>query len=187
MYYCTNKLACELTLRDALTAGGKRKENLQLHVSGIWIPNPIPLWLPSTEQSDFRQSARRTRSDVNKHWKTRAKGNDVITSVISANQHFASTFPMQILKFQRRSCKLSFLFPRRRQNALESLLACYKLICSSDFLMRVSLVLFFHFRIMQLKKWLVLKDVQLKSLVYQRCNAKPWILVLNTFALSLLK
>ena len=53
--------------------------------------------------------------------------------------------------------------------------------------MRVSLVLFFHFRIMQLKKWLVLKVVQLKSLVDQRCNAKPLILVLNTFALSRLK
>ena len=29
---------------------------------------------------------------------------------------------MQIFKFQRRSCKLSFLFPPRRQNATESLL-----------------------------------------------------------------
>ena len=29
---------------------------------------------------------------VNKHWKTHAKGNDIITNVISANQHFASTF-----------------------------------------------------------------------------------------------
>ena len=38
-------------------------------------------------------------------------GNDVITKDISANQHFASTFAVQIFKFQRRSCKLSFLFP----------------------------------------------------------------------------
>ena len=29
--------------------------------------------------------------------------------VISANQHFASTFSMQVFKFQRPSCKLSFL------------------------------------------------------------------------------
>ena len=29
---------------------------------------------------------------TNKHWKTHAKGNDIITYVISANQHFASTF-----------------------------------------------------------------------------------------------
>ena len=51
-----------------------------------------------------------TSANVNKHWKTRAKGNDVITKVISANQHFASTFSMQISKFQRRSYKL-FLSP----------------------------------------------------------------------------
>ena len=40
-----------------------------------------------------------------------AKGNDVITNVISPNPHFASTFSMQIFKFQRRSFKLSFFFP----------------------------------------------------------------------------
>ena len=31
-------------------------------------------------------------ANVSKHWKTRVKGNDDITNVISANQHFASTF-----------------------------------------------------------------------------------------------
>ena len=36
---------------------------------------------------------------VNKHCKTRAQVNDVITNVISTNQHFASTFLMQIFKF----------------------------------------------------------------------------------------
>ena len=40
-----------------------------------------------------------------------AKGNEVITNVISTNQHFASTFSMQIFKFKSRSCNLSFLFP----------------------------------------------------------------------------
>ena len=33
-----------------------------------------------------------TSANVNKHWKTGAKGNDVITDFISANLHFASTF-----------------------------------------------------------------------------------------------
>ena len=48
--------------------------------------------------------------NVKNTWKhAHAKGNDVITNVISANQHFASTFSMQIFKFQRRSCKISFL------------------------------------------------------------------------------
>ena len=74
--------------------------------------------------TDFCLSARaETNANVNKRWKRRAKGNDVFTNVISANQHFASTFSMQILKFQRRSCKLSSLFPPRRQNSTESLLA----------------------------------------------------------------
>ena len=52
-------------------------------------------------------------------------GNDVITKDISANQHFASTFGVQIFKFQRRSCKLSFLFSPRHQSAPESLLEGY--------------------------------------------------------------
>ena len=49
--------------------------------------------------------------NVSKHWKTRNKHNDVIADVIPTNQHFAWTFSMQIFKFQRCSCKLSFLFP----------------------------------------------------------------------------
>ena len=58
----------------------------------------------------------------------RHKGNDVITNVISANQHFASTFSMQIFKLQRRSCKLSILFPPRRKSAPEILLAGYTVL-----------------------------------------------------------
>ena len=51
----------------------------------------IPCGSRSTEVSDFRQSARSgNERECNKHWKTSAKGNDVISNVISANQHFAS-------------------------------------------------------------------------------------------------
>ena len=51
----------------------------------------IPCGSRSTELSDFRQSARSgNERKCNKHWKSRAKGNDVISNVISANQHFAS-------------------------------------------------------------------------------------------------
>ena len=67
---------------------------------------------------------------VKNTWKqVRAKGNDVITNVISANQHFASTFSMQIFKFQRRSCKISLLFPPHLQSISESLLAGYSAAC----------------------------------------------------------
>ena len=64
-------------------------------------------------------------ANVNNTQKTRTKRNDVITNVISANLHFTSTFSMQIVKFQRRNSKLSFLFPHRLQKAPESLLAGY--------------------------------------------------------------
>ena len=54
------------------------------YVSGIWIPPPIPLWLPVNWAVRFLPIS----TNVNKHWKTCAKGNDVITNVISVNQHF---------------------------------------------------------------------------------------------------
>ena len=53
------------------------------------------------------------------------KGNDFITDVISTNQRFS----MRIFKFQRLSCKLSFLFPSHRQRTQESLFAGYVLVC----------------------------------------------------------
>ena len=94
------------------------------YVSGIiWIPPSIPLRLHvnwAVNQSE-RQSVWTGKStNVNKYWTTRAKGNDVITDVISTNQHFASTFSMQISKFQRHNCKLSFLFLPHCQSAPES-------------------------------------------------------------------
>ena len=98
---------------------GKRACN---YVSGILIPPPITLRLPVDCQISANQREAETSANVNKHWKIRAKGNDAITSVISAKQHFASLFSMQIIKFQRRSCKISFLFPPHRQSAPESLL-----------------------------------------------------------------
>ena len=75
----------------------------------------FPCRSPSTVLSTFpdNQHEAETSANVNKHWKTRSKNNDVITNVISANQHFASTFSMQIFKFQRRNCKLSFLLLER--------------------------------------------------------------------------
>ena len=106
------------------SGGGATKERRACnHVSGIWIPPQI-CGSPSTELSDFRQSARSgNEREWNKLWKASAKGNDVITNVISADQHFASTFSMQIFKFPRRTWKLSFLFPPNRESAPESLLA----------------------------------------------------------------
>ena len=95
----------------------KRNESLQLR---LWNLNstsnsPVTPRRLSYQISANQREAERS-ANVNPYWKTRAKGNDVITYVISANQHFASTLSMQIFKFpiQRSSCQLSFLFPTRR-------------------------------------------------------------------------
>ena len=98
------------------------------HVSGIWIPPSIPLWLPvnwAVNPSEHQSVRSGKSTNGNKYWTIRAKGNDVITDVISTNQHFASTFSVQIFKFQRRNCKLSFLFPPHCQSTPDSLLAGY--------------------------------------------------------------
>ena len=51
-------------------------------------------------QISANQLEAETSAYVTKHWKTRARGNDVITKIIYANQHFTSTFSMQIFKLQ---------------------------------------------------------------------------------------
>ena len=61
-------------------------------------------------QFSANQCKAESSANVHKHRnETCAKGHDIITRVISANQHFAPTFSMPIFKFQRHSCKLSFL------------------------------------------------------------------------------
>ena len=125
-------IACEQALRGTLAGGEGKACN---YVSGIWIPAPlISLWLRVDWAVWFQPiSTKRKRVRMwTKCWKTRAQGNDVITNVISANQHFL----MQMFKFQRHSCKLSFLFPPQCQSSPESLLAGYRL---NDFCTKVYL------------------------------------------------
>ena len=130
---------------DTRTAGNYRVHSCRTNIKkftilyqrpGLWNLNstsnsPVALRRLSCQISTNQREAE-ARTNVNKHWKTKGnnvKGNDVITNAISANQHFAWTFSMsmQIFKFQRCICKLSFLFPPCRQRAPESLLAGYKL------------------------------------------------------------
>ena len=49
-----------------------------------WAPRRL-----SCQISD-NQGEAETSANVNKHWKARAKGNEIITNVISANQHCVS-------------------------------------------------------------------------------------------------
>ena len=102
MAWNVRKLAWEQALRGSLAAGQEKKGEL------------------ATMSLEFE-----FHLQSNKHWQTRVKCNDVIANVISSNQHFPTTFSMQIFKVQRRSCKFSFLFLSHRQSTLESLLTGY--------------------------------------------------------------
>ena len=64
-------------------------ESLQLRLSlEFEFHLQFPWGSPSTELSDFRRSARYgSEREYKKPWKKRAKGNDVITYVLSADQH----------------------------------------------------------------------------------------------------
>ena len=107
--------------------GGKRKESLQLH---LWNLN-------STSNSPVAPRRLSCRISANQREAKTSDDNDVITNVISVNQHFASNSTMQVFKFQKStctcSCKISFLFPPRGQSAPESLLPGQRIIdCLTD-------------------------------------------------------
>ena len=100
--FVNQTLVCEQALWGALATGREKEGDL----ATTSLEFEFHLQIPSGSSS--------TSASVNKHWKTRAKSNYVIINVISANQHFASTFSMQLFKFHRRSCMLFFRFPLRR-------------------------------------------------------------------------
>ena len=80
-------LACEQAFCGDLAVG--RKKEGELATTSLEFDHlQNPCGSPSTELSDLRQSARSKNERECKQ--TRAKGNDVITNIISANQHFES-------------------------------------------------------------------------------------------------
>ena len=61
----------------------------------------FPCGSHSTELSDFRQLAQRgNKRECEQTLKNACKSNEVLTNVISVNQHFTSTFSMQLLILQ---------------------------------------------------------------------------------------
>ena len=83
-------LACEQALRDALAAGREKVGAACNYVSGIWIPPPIPLWLPVDWAVGFPPiTAKRKDREFQQTLEITCQGNDVITNVISANKNFA--------------------------------------------------------------------------------------------------
>ena len=89
-------VACEQTLRGALAAGREKERELatlQVRLRNLNSTSNSPV-APRRLSCHISANPREaeTSANVNKGWKTCAKSNDVITNVISANQHFASTF-----------------------------------------------------------------------------------------------
>ena len=80
-------VACEQAVRGALAAGREKEGDVGTASLEFEFHLQFPCGSPSTELSDFRQSAR-----TGNEYKQTLKANDVTTNVISANQHFASTF-----------------------------------------------------------------------------------------------
>ena len=80
-------VACEQAVRGALAAGREKEGDVGTASLEFKFHLQFPCGSPSTELSDFRQSAR-----TGNEYKQTLKANDVTTNVISANQHFASTF-----------------------------------------------------------------------------------------------
>ena len=97
------------------SGGGKEKkgEFATTSLSEIWIPPPNLLWLPVDWAVRFppisaKRKRARMKTNIEKHVPR------VMTSLLTSfpsNQHFASSFSMQIFKIQWRSCKLSLSFP----------------------------------------------------------------------------
>ena len=115
--------------------GGKRKESLQLRLWNLNSTSNCPVAPRGLNSQIFaNQREAETSANVNKHCKTRCKGNDVITNVTFASQHFASTFSMQIIKFQRRSCRAPLIAcseATRFRKALTYILSCFEVISTS--------------------------------------------------------
>ena len=110
------------SLRASFLGWGRKRKESYLPTTSLEFEFHLqfPCSSPSTELSDFRQSGwigNECECKQCKQWKTQAESNDIITNVISANQHFASTFLMQIFKFQRHSCKLSSFLSHPRELA----------------------------------------------------------------------
>ena len=109
-------LACEQAFCGDLAVG--RKKEGELATTSLEFDHlQNPCGSPSTELSDLRQSARSKNERECKQ--TRAKGNDVITNIISANQHFESILFDADIQIPETKLQALFSFP-----APQSLLMC---------------------------------------------------------------
>ena len=91
--FIPDNLASEQAVRGALATGREKEGELATTSLEFEFHLQFPCSSPSTELSDSaNQREAETSANVNKHWKRRAKGNDVITNVISGNWAFRIDF-----------------------------------------------------------------------------------------------
>ena len=94
----------------------EKKESLPLRLWNLNSTSNLPVAPRRLSCQIFaNQLKAETSAIVNKHWKTLAKGNGVTTNVISANQHFASTysFPGDVAASSPSFCRPAATAPRR--------------------------------------------------------------------------
>ena len=97
-----NFVEFEHALRGALTAGREKEEELSTTSLEFEFHLQFPCGSPSTDLSDLRQSARSSNDSERKQtFNNTCQGLWRQTVAIAANPNFASTFSMQIFKFQR--------------------------------------------------------------------------------------
>ena len=100
--YCTYPAYCEPVSKLSsalLRRGEKRNESLQLRLWNL-IRAPNSPMAPLRLSCQISANQRKVETNAKKK---HVKGNDIISNVISANQHFALTFSMHVFQFQRRS------------------------------------------------------------------------------------
>ena len=90
-------IACEQALRCALAAGREKEGELATRSLEFEFHLQFPCGSPSTELSDFRQSARNGNERECKQ--TLKNTEKIVTNVISANKHFESTLLQALLSF----------------------------------------------------------------------------------------
>ena len=97
-----NFVEFEQALRGALTAGREKEGELSTTSLEFEFHLQFPCGCPSTELSDLRRSAwSRNDSECKQILKNTCQGLWRQTIAITANPHFASTFSVQVFKFQR--------------------------------------------------------------------------------------
>ena len=117
----THSVACELALQGTLVVGLEKEGELATTSLELEFHLQIPCGISLTRLSNFCQSAwSGNKQECKKHWKTRAKGNDVIMPISISHQLFRSRY-----SYSRDVVASSFSFLPHHQSTPGSMLPGY--------------------------------------------------------------